>query len=95
MKYANQQFSHGTLNPTHLLEISREYLRREESAAELLFEVNCALVNVQYEQYDVNLFDLWVEVFEYLETLAEDGYYFGCTEGDDSDIGWWQVVGED
>jgi hypothetical protein len=95
MKYANKQFSHGTLNPRHLLVISLDFIK---DVADLLSEVKDVLRKAAYLSHADEwheLTEMWMTVFEYLETLAEDGYYFGCTEGDGSDIGWWQVVGED
>jgi hypothetical protein len=82
----NVQFSHATLNPSHLLEISIPYLRQFEND-ELLKRVEYTLSN--YTVMDFQIAELWEEVFEYLDTHSAVGYYFGATEGDGSDIGWW------
>lgn len=34
---------------------------------------------------------IWDEVCNYFNNLAPNGYYFGSTEGDGSDIGWWKI----
>lgn len=87
MKLANVQFSHGTLNPSHLLEISIPFLKHFGNV-ELLQRVEYMLSNHATMVFQVG--DLWVEVSDYLDTESADGYYFGCTEGDGSDIGWWK-----
>lgn len=30
-------------------------------------------------------------LFDVLDMYAPDGYYFGCTEGDGSDFGYWKI----
>jgi hypothetical protein len=86
MKMANTQFSHGTLNPTHLLQISIPWLKHfgnEEllQRVEVMLETN--------DDTDYQIADLWIEVFDYLDTHSAEDYYFGSSVGDGSDIGWW------
>ena len=33
-------------------------------------------------------------LFDVLDMYAPDGYYFGCTEGDGSDFGYWKIEEE-
>ena len=34
---------------------------------------------------------IWEEVCNYFDSLAPNGYYFGSTEGNGSEIGWWKL----
>jgi hypothetical protein len=38
-----------------------------------------------------DLTDYCVELMDVLELYAPEGYYFGCTEGDSSDFGYWKI----
>ena len=31
------------------------------------------------------------QLWDVVDSYAPDGYYFGCTEGDSSDYGYWEV----
>lgn len=85
--YANVSFSHGTLNPTHLLQKALRYVP-VETADVILTELR----KEQTEEQIIVLSELWHErVYDELSLLAPEGYYFGPTEGDGSDIGWWKV----
>lgn len=82
----NQQFSHGTLNPNHLLEIALPYVESEPLLAPLAGDIRDCL------RAEGDAMELWDEVVRpYLEGLAPEGCAFGCTEGDGSDLGWWEV----
>lgn len=39
--------------------------------------------------------DFLIDVMDALELYAPEGYYFGCTEGDGSDFGYWKFEEED
>ena len=88
MKMANTQFSHGTLNPTHLLQISIPWLKHFGNE-ELLQRVEVMLETNDGTDYQIA--DLWIEVFDYLDTHSAEDYYFGSSVGDGSDIGWWST----
>jgi hypothetical protein len=90
-KLADKQFSHGTLNPRHLLEASLEYLTKED----VLQEVRTELAKPQLTEQFFVLSALWDDVvFDELSSMAPLNHYFGPTEGDGSDIGWWPIVKE-
>lgn len=92
MKFSNVQFSHGTLHPRHLLQRSVEYLEFFGNE-DLLEDVKAVLE--KGEEYSPELFAemsfVWEDIYDYFNEQAADGYYFGCTEGDGSDIGWWRL----
>ena len=91
-KLAGKQFSHGTLNPTHLLEASLEYLTNED----ILQEIRAELAKPKSTDQFFVLSTLWEEVvLDELIKMAPLNHYFGPTEGDGSDIGWWPIVGEE
>lgn len=90
-KLSGKQFSHGTLNPTHLLEASLEYLTRED----ILQEVRAELAKPKSTDHFFVLSALWEEVvLDELIKMAPLNHYFGPTEGDGSDIGWWPIAKE-
>lgn len=82
MELYNRQFSRGTLNPTHLLEAATTYVSNDMHHA-----INKVLGDSEQEQMV-----FWVEeVYPALSELSPEGYYFGNTDGDGSDIGWWKI----
>ncbi len=86
-KMANVSFSHGTLNPVHLLQTAIKYVPAE-TANKILAELR----KEQTEEQMMVLSELWLgRVYDELSLLAPEGYYFGPTEGDGSDIGWWKA----
>lgn len=46
----------------------------------------------QSEEWAVDLLD---ELFDMLDSIAPDGYYFGAHPGDGCDYGWWQYEDND
>jgi hypothetical protein len=47
--------------------------------------------NERYHGLSVYYFhDIVAEVFDTLNEIAPEGFYFGSTEGDGSDFGWWR-----
>ena len=38
---------------------------------------------------------VWEDLFNAMKTIAPKGYYFGATEGDGSDFGFWEICPED
>jgi len=84
----NQEFSHATLNPFHLLERALPYVDDEPLLTVLSDEIRTVI------RIEGDAFELWYEtVLPYLEGLAPEGCAFGSLEGDSSCLGWWQVEG--
>jgi hypothetical protein len=86
MRFANKQFSTATLNPEHLLECALDYIDDATAVA----EIKKVLADPQNNEWSAS--EHWNEVvFNILEQKSEYGYYFGSTEGNGSDIGWWPL----
>ena len=87
MRFANKQFSTATLNPEHLLECALEYLD------DLTYVRVIKNILAGQEKY-WSASEYWTEIiFDKLSDMAEEGYCFGATEGNGSDIGWWPLQG--
>ena len=84
MELQNKQFSHGTLNPFHLLSYALAYPLDEDIKNEI------RALDENNPEHDATACTLWHEVvYDKLCALSPDGYYFSSTEGDSSDLGWW------
>lgn len=77
----NQTVSHGTLNPDHLIPTFASLFKR-------LAPERCKEWGSQPAADTQD--EMLVELFEELEKLAPEGYYFGALEGDGSDFGFWR-----
>ena len=89
-QFTNVQFSHATLNPFHLLEAALPYVKQYDETNTLTDQIQGCL------DIEGDALELWHEqVTPFLESLGAEDTYFGCTEGDGSDIGWWIIPSED
>lgn len=91
--------SHGTLRSWDLLNSFLSPLEELSGNEPLQREVRAMLVfgedEVQYGNKGEEASELLNEVFDELEAVAPDGYYFGNTDGDSSDFGFWVDEYED
>jgi hypothetical protein len=84
--------SHGTMQPRDLIPAFVAILEhyKPEIARERLKE----WTEIQNEQeQDIMESELVDRLFDDLDRLAPDGYYFGAHPGDGSDYGYWQFEG--
>lgn len=82
-----KQFSHGTLNAQHLLEEAMRYVSDA---------LHTQIEQVLQRNDDDEMSTFWhEEVHPALSEMSPEGYYFGSTEGDGSDIGWWPIPSDD
>jgi len=95
-------FSRATLNPIHLIERALTVVDGwgiSEEQPMLVEEANKILEEDRREEDDKRIDDdvfhtrvghIWDDLRGWMERIAPRGYYFGSTEGDGSDIGWWK-----
>jgi hypothetical protein len=87
----NQTFSNGTLNPLHLIEFAIPYID-PVSEKKLLKDIEITV----FSEIDEDAAVLWnEEVIPYLDSIAPPNTYFGSTEGNGSELGWWKYEEEE
>ena len=75
--------SHGTLNPDHLIPVFEKELERVAP------EAMARMKALNEATYMVDPAEYVDELMQALDDKAPEGMYFGNTEGDGSDFGWW------
>lgn len=55
----------------------------------------CKLIDYRHGDIALSPSDVWSAAFDFFESLAPDGYYFGSQEGDGACIGWFTFREED
>ena len=87
----NHSFSNDTLNPLHLIEYAIPYID-PINKKKLLIEMKIAMFNEDHEEAS----ELWnEEVIPYLDSISPPNTYFGSTEGNGSELGWWKYEEEE
>lgn len=100
-EYLNQSVSHATLRTDHLIDAFAPVLKEldPERYAELKEEIDMHLEILRHPDCDEDehkASEFLNEVlFDALNDCAPDGYYFGSTEGDGSDFGFWRLEDRD
>ena len=101
----NASVSHGTLNTAHLvntfLGVIRGTVEYEQFSMDsannqdlkVIFDPTASDDDERWENEYLQYF-LNEVLFDILNSYSPDGYYFGSTEGDGSDFGYWQNVCE-
>lgn len=78
--------SHGTMRTDDLIEAFEDFL--EVYAPEKLKELHCDWWETERTQTFKNEY-LLEGLWPVMKEIAPDGCYFGATEGDGSDYGYW------
>jgi len=87
----NQTFSSDTLNPLHLIKYAIPYID-PVNEKKLLQDMKIAV----FSEIDEEAAELWNgEVIPYLDSIAPPNTYFGSTEGNGSELGWWKYEEEE
>ena len=89
----NFSLSHGTLLNDDLIPAFYEFLEsiNFKAADEIYNDVDYYYI-LEFGHYDSETaYYLLDELFDKLNELAPDGYYFGAHPGDGSDFGFWQL----
>lgn len=82
----NESFSNGTLNPMDLIEIAKQYID-PVNEKKLLKDIEITI----FSEIDEDAADLWSQdIVPYLDSIAPPNTYFGATEGNGSELGWWE-----
>ena len=91
--------SHGTLRTYDLTMAFIDVIRNTPEYRQLM--INRAIPDYAFDDEDAFFWDseeaYWLlhELIETCDIYAPEGYYFGCTEGDASDFGYWKESSED
>lgn len=86
VQFIKVTFSQRTLNPYHLLAAALPFADEFDDTKTIGPDIRHCLNT----EGDATL--LWAEVVEpFLASFAHPDAYFGPTEGDASDIGWWPI----
>jgi hypothetical protein len=103
-----ESISHATLKTEHLISVFMDFLNSKKS--ELNSEIGNRINKIQSEidTLEVDEFGDYVgeseekadyilneDIFDLMNDIAPDGTYFGSTEGDGSDFGFWLIEDED
>lgn len=85
--------SHGTLREEDLVPAFISKLKEldPEMGARIEFFYADALEHLMQGRQHPDQEFLMTRLFEELEELAPEGYYFGTIEGDGSDFGFWEI----
>lgn len=91
--------SHGTMRPQDLIPVFLDALAEcdPEAAQELRDEIPPAAFENDDNWFwdtDVCMFLLNEDLFDALNVVAPQGYYFGSHPGDGSDFGFWPIEEE-
>ena len=90
----NTTVSRATLNPAHLIPTFLDVLKDTPEYTQIVIPAYVMEDDQADYWYSDEAAYLLEELFYTLESYAPDGYYFGCTEGDASDFGFWEVEEE-
>ena len=94
---------HGTLRTEDLMRAFRDEIRRLSAVSpEVCFEADYWIegidsyrdhheINFTEEEYQEEGSLIVMKLSDHLDNMAPTGWYFGVTEGDGSDFGWWRV----
>lgn len=99
----NETVIHGTLRPQDLVPAFLEVIKETPEYQQIMFQVNPpdyirVLTDPTADEND----PVWDSeemahflnetLWDVLNSYAPDDYYFGCTEGNGSDFGYWEVI---
>lgn len=85
--------SHGTMRPEDLIPAFMDVLEELAplTAAAIVADYEAVWSTLGEWDYHPDTPYMLADLFEALDCLAPDGYYFGAHEGDGSDYGFWPV----
>lgn len=91
----NVSLSHATMRPEDLIpcfiDVIRDIARDESGIILKIDTLEMDMENTE-DYYETENADWDLEtLFDILDDLAPEGYYFGAHPGDGSDYGFWQV----
>ncbi len=96
----NSSVSHATLRTQDLIPAFLDVIKDTPEYVQIIQSNNNDLQvifdptnNDNDERWDSEYISYFLneELFDVLNSYAPDGYYFGSTEGDGSDFGFWEV----
>lgn len=87
--------SHGTMRSQDLIPcfLSELALRDQERYEQIEKEFSITIMNEDWET-ETGAY-LLEDLFDALDSAAPDGYYFGASEGDGCDYGFWSYEDDD
>lgn len=91
----NETVIHATLRPQDLITAFMEAIRSTPEAMQFNIPIH-ALEDDEADFWDSEDASYFLNevLFEVLNNYAPEGYYFGSTEGNGSDFGFWKIEDE-
>lgn len=98
--YKNYSVSHATLNPEHLIPAFTSFIFGDLKLSYDVVPYNVCILRLDVIHdridYDSDYSQEWAmeDLFDFLNTIAPEGTYFGSHLGDGSDFGFWEFEEE-
>lgn len=90
----NETVIHATLRPQDLIPVFLEVIKDTPEYVALMNEVPSHVLeddDAEYWESEECSYLLNETLIDILNQYAPTGYYFGCTEGNGSDFGYWEL----
>ena len=88
-EYRNVSLSHGTMRPEDLIPVFSDFIKEHSKN-----NYDWLLDRYAFQVDDESKGWMLDDMFEILNNIAPNGYYFGSHPGDGSDYGFWECEEE-
>lgn len=77
----------------------KRQIKKFKAMSRIIWQWEYDIPQEKYEKYrdlfETNCYYLWEDIFDFFNEVCPEGYYFGSTEGDGADFGFWRYEGEE